>query len=44
MELKRLLAEGFHMKDAVKAVAGELGLPRGDVYREALKIKEDLDR
>ncbi len=41
-ELKRLLDEGFHIKDAVKAVAAEFGLPRSDVYREALKIKGTL--
>lgn len=43
-ELKKLLAEGFHLKDAVKAVALEFGLPRSGVYREALRIKEDLKK
>jgi len=42
-ELKRLLAEGFHLKDAVKAVAAEFSLPKSDVYREALRIKEDIN-
>lgn len=43
-ELKKLLAEGFQLKDAVKAVALEFGLPRSDVYREALRIKEGLKK
>lgn len=41
-ELKKLLAGGFQIKDAVKSVAAEFGLPRSDVYREALRIKEEL--
>lgn len=41
-ELKKLLAEGFHLKDAVKAVAQEFDLSKSEVYREALRIKEGL--
>lgn len=39
-EIEKLLKSGFHLKDVVKAVAQEFGLPKSDVYREALKVKE----
>jgi 16S rRNA (cytidine1402-2'-O)-methyltransferase len=41
--LQRLLASGdISLKDAVKRVALETGLPRGEVYDEALKLKAGL--
>ena len=40
---RRLLASGgISLKDAVKRVALETGLPRGEVYNEALKLKAGL--
>ncbi|MEK7772708.1 MAG: ribosomal RNA small subunit methyltransferase I, partial [Deltaproteobacteria bacterium] len=42
-EIEDLLREGFHLKDVVKAVAQEFDVPKGEVYREALRIKEKLD-
>lgn len=41
-EIENLLKAGFHLKDAVKAVAQEFDMPKGEVYREALRIKERL--
>lgn len=41
-EIEGLLKAGFHLKDAVKAVAQEFDMPKGEVYREALRIKERL--
>ncbi|MBI5903654.1 MAG: 16S rRNA (cytidine(1402)-2'-O)-methyltransferase [Deltaproteobacteria bacterium] len=41
-EIENLLKAGFHLKDAVKAVAQEFDMPKGEVYREALGIKERL--
>ncbi len=41
-EIENLLKAGFHLKDAVKAVAQEFDMPKGTVYREALRIKERL--
>ncbi|MBI5236377.1 MAG: 16S rRNA (cytidine(1402)-2'-O)-methyltransferase [Deltaproteobacteria bacterium] len=38
----RLLDAGMSVKDAVKAVSTEFDLPRGEVYREALKVKGSL--
>lgn len=38
-EILRLLDAGVSVKDAVKAVSAEFDLPRGEVYREALKVK-----
>lgn len=37
--LRRALAEGS-VKDAVKAVTADLGLPRSDVYARALELKD----
>jgi len=38
--LRGLLASGdISLKDAVKRVALETGLPRGEVYAEALRLK-----
>ena len=34
--------EGISLKDAVKRVAGETGIPRGEVYGEALRLKAGL--
>lgn len=41
-ELRKLLAEGFQIKEAARAVAQEFGLPKSEVYKEALRIKEGL--
>ncbi|MBI5562377.1 MAG: 16S rRNA (cytidine(1402)-2'-O)-methyltransferase [Deltaproteobacteria bacterium] len=41
-ELEGLLKAGFSFKDAVATVACELGLPRKEVYKEGLKVKERL--
>lgn len=41
-EIEALLRSGFHLKDVVKAVAQEFDMPKGEVYREALRIKERL--
>ncbi|MBI5827760.1 MAG: 16S rRNA (cytidine(1402)-2'-O)-methyltransferase [Deltaproteobacteria bacterium] len=41
-EIEELLKAGFHLKDVVKAVAQEFDIPKGEVYREALRIKERL--
>ncbi|MDP2689326.1 MAG: 16S rRNA (cytidine(1402)-2'-O)-methyltransferase [Deltaproteobacteria bacterium] len=38
-ELLGLLESGFALKDAAKAVAGEFGLPKSEVYKKALEIK-----
>lgn len=40
-EIENLLGSGFQLKEVVKAVAKEFGLPRGEVYKEALRIKEN---
>ncbi len=37
-----LLAGGLSLKDAVARVVEETGLPRGEVYAEALRLKESL--
>jgi hypothetical protein len=36
------LASGAKLNDAVKAVAADSGIPRSEVYKEALAIKERL--
>ncbi len=39
-QLEKLLGSGtISLKDAVKRVAMETGLPRGEVYEEALRIR-----
>lgn len=40
--LEELLASGAKLGDAVKAVAADSGIPRSEVYKEALAIKERL--
>lgn len=40
--LEELLAGGVKLNDAVKAVAADTSLPKSEVYREALSIKERL--
>lgn len=40
--LEELLASGAKLNDAVKAVAADSGIPRSEVYKEALLIKERL--
>lgn len=40
--LEELLSSGAKLGDAVKAVAADSGVPRSEVYREALSIKERL--
>lgn len=40
--LAELLAAGARLNDAVKAVAVDSGLPRSEVYREALAMKERM--
>jgi 16S rRNA (cytidine1402-2'-O)-methyltransferase len=37
-ELEAMLKRGLSLSEAVKAVAGATGLPRNEVYREALRI------
>ncbi|MBI5970097.1 MAG: 16S rRNA (cytidine(1402)-2'-O)-methyltransferase [Deltaproteobacteria bacterium] len=41
-ELKKLLAAGLSVKDAVKAVTEATGRPRGEVYNAALRIRAAL--
>lgn len=41
-ELERLLKEGLPVKEASRAVAAEFDVPKGDVYKEAIVIKERL--
>lgn len=38
-EILRLFDAGVSLKDAVKAVSIEFDIPRGEVYKEALKVK-----
>lgn len=40
--LEELLSSGAKLNDAVKAVAADSGIPRSEVYKEALAIKERL--
>lgn len=40
--LEELLSSGAKLNDAVKAVAADSNLPRSEVYREALAIRERL--
>lgn len=40
--LEELLSQGAKLNDAVKAVAADSNLPKSEVYREALSIKERL--
>lgn len=40
--LEELLSSGAKLNDAVKAVAADTGVPRSEVYKEALAIKERL--
>ncbi len=42
-EIEKLFKSGFGLKDVVKAVAEEFGLPKKEVYREALRIKAALN-
>jgi 16S rRNA (cytidine1402-2'-O)-methyltransferase len=37
-----LLAGGFSLKDVVARVVGETGLPKSEVYAEALRLKASL--
>ncbi|MEE9614896.1 MAG: 16S rRNA (cytidine(1402)-2'-O)-methyltransferase [Thermodesulfobacteriota bacterium] len=39
-EIRKLLDEGFTLKDAVKAVTAGSGLPKSVVYKEALGVKK----
>ncbi len=41
-EIESLLRSGFKLKDVVKAVADELDMPKSEVYKEALKVKDRL--
>lgn len=41
-EIESLLREGFRLNDVVKAVAKESGAPRGQVYKEALRVQGAL--
>jgi len=41
--IRELLASGMRIKDAVVAVALETGLPKGDLYKEALKVKAESE-
>ncbi|MBI4949239.1 MAG: 16S rRNA (cytidine(1402)-2'-O)-methyltransferase [Deltaproteobacteria bacterium] len=41
-EIESLLREGFRLNDVVKAVAKESGMPRAQVYKEALRVQEAL--
>lgn len=41
-EIESLLKEGFRLNDVVKAVSKESGVPRGQVYKEALRVQEAL--
>jgi 16S rRNA (cytidine1402-2'-O)-methyltransferase len=40
--LEELLSSGAKLNDAVKAVAADSGIPRSEVYKEALAIRERL--
>lgn len=41
-EIERLLRSGHRLKEVARALAGEYGLPKAEVYKEALAIKERL--
>ncbi|OGP23112.1 MAG: 16S rRNA (cytidine(1402)-2'-O)-methyltransferase [Deltaproteobacteria bacterium GWC2_56_8] len=41
-EIESLLKEGFRLNDVVKAVAKESGMPRAQVYKEALRVQDTL--
>lgn len=41
-EIESLLKEGFRLNDVVKAVSKESGVPRSQVYKEALRVQEAL--
>ncbi|MBI5455026.1 MAG: 16S rRNA (cytidine(1402)-2'-O)-methyltransferase, partial [Deltaproteobacteria bacterium] len=41
-EIEALLKEGFRLNDVVKAVSKESGVPRSQVYKEALRVQEAL--
>ncbi len=41
-ELEGLLKAGLRLKDVVKALSREFGLPRSEVYKEALRLKAAL--
>ena len=40
--IAELLKSGLKLKEVVRALSREFGLPRGAVYKEALRIKEEL--
>jgi 16S rRNA (cytidine1402-2'-O)-methyltransferase len=39
--LEAYIADGVAMKDAIKAVAKERGIPKNEVYAESLKMKSE---
>ena len=39
-EIERLLNEGLGIKDTARAVSMDFDIPRGEAYREVLKVKE----
>lgn len=39
-ELNKAVKSGLSMKEAIKAVAEGLGIPKAEVYREGLKVKQ----
>lgn len=41
--IRELLSGGMRLKDAVVAVALETGLPKGELYKEALKVKAESE-
>ncbi|MBI5642519.1 MAG: 16S rRNA (cytidine(1402)-2'-O)-methyltransferase [Deltaproteobacteria bacterium] len=43
-ELKGFLDAGLKLNDAVKAVSQEFGLPKSEVYKEALRIKDAVKK
>lgn len=41
-DIEKFLTEGLPLKEVVKALSREYGIPRSDLYKEALAIKERL--
>ncbi len=42
--IRQFLGAGMRLKEAVKAVALETGLPKGDLYKEALSVKAEMEK
>ncbi|MBI1911939.1 MAG: 16S rRNA (cytidine(1402)-2'-O)-methyltransferase [Deltaproteobacteria bacterium] len=42
-EIENLLRSGFKLNEVAKAIAQQFNIPKGEVYKEALRIKEALN-